>query len=622
MNNRIGLGVFGTFGEPYGYQQSFYYDVHYNGTLDLNEAEIEFYPGSKLFAVRRELIDGVYTVCFCIYSYARELNTERFGTFLGTCIVLQDGYAEADYIYASLKSLHEHVMNNDNNVENNIIIAQKAQDVVLKEPDEFVALKANVIPISKTPFFSSSVDTNKRFLVTPNPLSEDSKETQVINFFDKALKHYNDSESLYFSFDRNVYEFVTKADELEITDWDEFIEYQPAGPASTVVRTKKGIQKTAQEPTSTENETEIKASPRPPEKANVYQSKPPAFDDDYDDDDDDPNRPFNLWEGSVPPNGWPAKEVEKRTKEYNRLFKYTNTLLAHINGPQSRKENIRNGNIEYAPDDTRERRTKRTLLVVILLLAVLFGSLLIYRLTSTGKKKAVVVTETPEDLSPASVQEVAMPDTSETAEEETTIATDADTLTKKQAAPASVVAVAARETEKVIPVQAIARVPVPENTPTSAEPAKQAPIPAAEAARPSSGEKPKASPISFTGKVPPVEEAPRNPLTPVAPPLYQKAKELHPRPNIEMSQNDIMMLREIGVKNKTLAELTRLLFDNVPSNIGIIYRGQETEYGAALLNSNRQAFQKSGDEYICTSNTLILHIPAYKSPHLPSVFPK
>ena len=243
MNNRVGLGVFGTFGEPNGYQQVFYYDVNFIGSLDLDEDEIEFYPGEDLFAVRREMVDGVYTVCFCIYSYVRELNTERFGTFAGTTIVLQDGYAEADYIYRALRNLHDGVLTNSANVENNILVAQQAADLVVKESEDLAALRANTIPISKTPFFSAAVHEGRKFLVTPNPLSEDPRDQQVINFFEKALKDYNDTDSLYFSFDRNVYEFVAKTRAIDVTDWDEFMEYRSEAPAVAVVRTKKGIHK-------------------------------------------------------------------------------------------------------------------------------------------------------------------------------------------------------------------------------------------------------------------------------------------------------------------------------------------------------------------------------------------
>jgi len=601
MNNRVGLGVFGTFGEPYGFQQLFYHDVNFSGSLDLDDTAIEFYPGAKLLSVKRELVDGVYTICFCMYSYVRELNTERFGTFLGTCIVLQDGYAEADYIYQALRALHDYVMENTGNVENSILVAPEAKDVVLKEPEEFIALKANVIPISKTPFFSSTVLAHKQHLITPNPLSEDSKDAQLVNFFEKALKEYTDTAALYFSFDRNVYDFVTKAAILDIIDWDEFIEHKSAIPEKAVVRTKKGIQRihhtipennmAAITPSQPDNKNENTTGHTDPDVTDTSSYNNTGTDDD---DDYDPYKPFDLWEDPVPEKGWGKAEAEQRIKEYNRLFKYTNTLLLHINEPdgkrqakkQQRKKNReQHQNVTIAVDETiGERKKKRPVALFVLIGILLLGCVAFFlKRARDNDNSAPVQTAAAVETSPASVQDSMLVEDDTT---KTPLSNEAPATTA-EAAPS-------QPAGSVPPMQPVAKVPAP-----GPEPARPSPAVARDEAA-----------------------MPKNRLMPNEPPAYAKAKELHPRPNMEMTQNDIVMLKQNGVKNKTIAELTRLLFDNVPSNIGNIYRGQELEYGASLLNSNKTAFQKSGSDYICVSDVIILHIPAYKSPRLPAVFPK
>ena len=48
MKDLIGFGVFGTFGEPYGFQQLFYFTNTFNQSLDLNTNAIELYPNIEL----------------------------------------------------------------------------------------------------------------------------------------------------------------------------------------------------------------------------------------------------------------------------------------------------------------------------------------------------------------------------------------------------------------------------------------------------------------------------------------------------------------------------------------------------------------------------------------------
>ena len=612
MNNRVGIGVFGTFGEPLGYQQLFYHGVSYNGSLDIEEDKIELYPGEHLYAVKRELVDGVYAISCCIYTYVRELNTERFGTFLGNCIVLQDSFADADYVYAALKALHEQVLGTSQNVENSILTAHEAKDVILREPESFIALKANIIPISKTPFFSSAVNEAKEHFVTPNPLSERSKEEQLIDFFDKAIKDYTDTTALFFSFDRNVYDFVLKANKLDLKDWDEFYEYKI--PNATVVRTKKGIHKghvtTAAPATQPEPEADSYIAPTPsvtdepivapltdailraaqgtPPPTPVFTRSGVNM--------DDPNRPFDLWDEPIPDNGWPREEVTYRVKEYNRLFRYTNTLLEHINEPAGRRREEKRKRQQQGTDTdsayTVQRR--RPIGAIILLILVLMLAGVAFFITTSRKKnkeKAAVTLLTPDSVQQANTE------ATDTMSVDNTVAED--TVTEA-------------ELQGPIPKVPVAGAKLPETEATK-QTQGPAPMPVTQ---------PKASSLNLTDPSAAEETTPRNLLMPKNQPAYPRTGELHPRPNIEMSQNDIAMLREMGVKNKSVAEITRMLFDNAPTNIGIIYKGQEMEYCALLLNSNKQAFKKYGNDFICTTNETPLHIPAYKSPRLPAVYPK
>jgi hypothetical protein len=618
MNNRVGLGVFGTFGEPNGYQQLFYHGVVFSGSLDLDETKIEFYPGERLYAVKRELRDGVYTVCLCAYSFVRELNTERFGTFLGNCIVLQDGYAEADYVFRAVNALHDNVVCNTQNVENSILVPQQVQEVVLREGEEFLALRANVIPVSKTPFFSSAVTEGKEFFVTPNPLSEDDRSTQVTQLFEKALKDFTDTETIYFSFDRNVYEFVAKEAKIEVKDWDDYIEYKPA--EAGVVRTKKGIHRATgihdtptyhTHPKPAEPE-ETPAFPTPEPGHEAYMPPLPKTPEERfansAEEEDDPYRPFDRWDEPIPDSGWPREEVRYRVKEYNRLFTYTNTLLEHMNDATGRKK--KSGNAKTSTSDTSmpvndygieyegERRKRRPIGAIILLGTVIVIGVVAFLIARSRKAEKELVKQ--QEITPAAIQQanVETPDS---------MINLADSLV------ADTVFADTVDAEAAPTKQPIAKAPI------GAPPSPPQPTVAVATPAPRSAQ----SALTLSAPAPAEEEAPRHPLMPRETPIYMKAQVLHPRPNTELTGKDVPMLHQMGIKNKTIAELTRLLFDNSPANIGIIYKGHEDDYGTALLNANKQHFKRYGDNYVCTiEDDGLLRIPAYKSPRLPAVYPK
>ncbi len=610
MNNPTGFGVFGTFGDPYGYQQLFYNGANFSDTLDLDDHEIELYAGHELYAVKRILHEGVYTICCCIYSPVKELHTARVSTFVGSCIVLIDGYAEAEYVYKVLHAIQEDIISNDDNIYENVLKAIQVQDIVVKEPFDFVPLRANVIPISKTPFFTSFVDPRKKTLVLPEQGAD--QDAQIILFFEEALKHYTDTGTLYFSFDPKVAEFVRDAGEIETMSWQEYAQHATRQP-TPVVRTKKGIQKVGSSDIALEPGRYILASSEVPadviREANNTTAMPPSMsapsmDDDFDDDEEDVafdendnRRPFDVWDETIPLRGWSRSEARYRVKEYNRLFRYTATLLEHMNSNTTRGGWGAKGTSKPGQGNANRGLSPNQRVLIVLATVALLVSTGLYLLLREPVAQEMTAVMPQQEL-PTD-----------------TITTEANSVVVQ---PPSKPAVTI--TDPAAPTEAEPVEPEPE------KPVAKAPIgpPTYEEAEQQSPAAPATTEPAKTTAVAPVKvqpEAAKEPA-PIDPALVQKAGELHPYPNFEMAQNDIVVLRQNGVKNKTLTEIARMLFDNVPSNIGNIYKGQETEYAAALLNTNKQSFQRSGSDYICTSDNNALHIPAYRSPRMPVIQPK
>ena len=227
MENLLGLGVFGTFGQPYGFQQAFSFDVEFSKSLDLDNEEIALFPGTELYSVKREFVNGVYSIAFCLYAHAREMNANRNGTFIGSAIVLQQVYVDPNTIYKLLRELHDDIVNNAQNLSNNTIQVRQAVNLNVKEPAQFQTVKFNTKTIENTPYYSTRINPQKKFFIHPGSLDN---TPQVVRFFDEALKSYKDAETLYFSFSDKISHYVNKKAAVKVIEWDDFTSYRDGAP--------------------------------------------------------------------------------------------------------------------------------------------------------------------------------------------------------------------------------------------------------------------------------------------------------------------------------------------------------------------------------------------------------
>lgn len=222
MNEQIGLGAFGTFGEPFGYQQVFFFTTALHGTLDLNTNAIEIYPGSELYAVKREMADGVSSVCYCLYSYAKEPNSNRGGTFIGTCVVVNNGYLKGEAIYSLLKELHTDVVSNPKNIVDHTLQVQKAAQLVVTEPASFNRIKTTISSINAAK--AVPIDTQSKFLIQA-PADRD-RINPVVAFFDTATIYFTHTDTLYFTADERIVAYATEKGIIPVVKWDTFQDYK------------------------------------------------------------------------------------------------------------------------------------------------------------------------------------------------------------------------------------------------------------------------------------------------------------------------------------------------------------------------------------------------------------
>ena len=294
MENLLGLGVFGTFGQPYGFQQAFSFDVEFSKSLDLDNEEIALFPGTELYSVKREFVNGVYSIAFCLYSHAREMNANRNGTFIGSAIVLQQVYVDPNTIYKLLRELHDDIINNAQNLSNNTIQVRQAVNLNVKEPAQFQTVKFNTKTIENTPYYSTKINPQKKFFINPGNVEN---TPQVVRFFDEALKSYKDAETLYFSFNDKISHYIHKKGAIKVIEWDDFTSYKDGTPrppeaVSTTPKTAPVPEKPVQ--------------PVPPVAAAM-----PAL---------------PLGNAAIPLDHANREELQKMVDEYDRLIDYSKQM--------------------------------------------------------------------------------------------------------------------------------------------------------------------------------------------------------------------------------------------------------------------------------------------------------
>ena len=108
MNNNINLIAFGTFGNPNGFRQTFFIGNRELSksvkTFDLNTNAIKLFQDAGIYAIRKEYAAGHNIISYSVYSFAKEQNSERSGTFIGSSILFTGKIAEENI---TIKLLNE-----------------------------------------------------------------------------------------------------------------------------------------------------------------------------------------------------------------------------------------------------------------------------------------------------------------------------------------------------------------------------------------------------------------------------------------------------------------------------------------------------------------------------------
>lgn len=204
---KINVFGFATFGTPNGFTQSCIYGnknlEKVLKTFDLKTDAIQLLsPNDRIYSIRKEGIADKFIVSYSVYTYAKEKNSNRTGTFIGTSLIFSDEIANENLILNSLHQIHQKLKNN--NVNNNVLNINHSKEFNLTNvfDQDFEKIEYNSRKISFIDWESS----DKKLVIFTNKLDNNS----IQNLFKKALEILPKYDTLFFIDSKEIAEFVSQ----------------------------------------------------------------------------------------------------------------------------------------------------------------------------------------------------------------------------------------------------------------------------------------------------------------------------------------------------------------------------------------------------------------------------
>jgi len=203
MSNKISLIAFATCGNPYGFRQTFFGDSNKAlagriKTFDLNTNAIKLFPEGKIYSIRKEFIDGNSIVSYTIYSYAKEQNSTRGGTFIGSGILFVNEIADENITINKLNEFHESLINK--NVQNDIILVNHSDNFSVSKLKDFDKINFNLRKVENL----NASQASSINLVIYSEIHIDKLQ----QLFKKAIDLLNIYDTIYFTDNNEIAEFV------------------------------------------------------------------------------------------------------------------------------------------------------------------------------------------------------------------------------------------------------------------------------------------------------------------------------------------------------------------------------------------------------------------------------
>lgn len=202
MSTPITLIAFGTFGNPHGFKQTIYIEnsswASGIKTFDLKTDAIKLVPDSTVYAIRKENITNHTIVSYMIYSYAKEQNSDRGGTFIGASLSFRDQIANENLSLQLLNEFHRDLVSK--NVQDNVITVNHSNHFSVTMPKDFDKAAFQLQKIEPFPFTGTA---NKTLVVYSKT---DSATLQQL--FRQSLELLQVYDTIYFTSNEEIGQFV------------------------------------------------------------------------------------------------------------------------------------------------------------------------------------------------------------------------------------------------------------------------------------------------------------------------------------------------------------------------------------------------------------------------------
>lgn len=212
MTQNIYLLAFGTFGNPYGFRQTFFLGNQNVAksikTFDLNTNAIKLFENSILYSIRKESINALNAIAYSKYSFAKEKNSDRGGTFVGASILFTNEIAEENLTIAKLNEFHEILV--QKNVDNKTIMVNHSDDFSVDLPEDFDKLSFQLKNIDEPSNFRLS-NSN---LVVYSHINENTLQQNLR----KSLELLNNFDTIFFTDNQEIANFTIAKSLYKTTD--------------------------------------------------------------------------------------------------------------------------------------------------------------------------------------------------------------------------------------------------------------------------------------------------------------------------------------------------------------------------------------------------------------------
>lgn len=203
MDKNIYLIAFGTFGTPNGFKQSFFEIGNENvaksiKTFDLNTNAIKLFPKSTLYGMRKEVLNGMISIAYSKYTFAKEQNSDRGGTFIGSSILFTKDIADENITIQKLNEFHNTLV--EKNVENDILTVNHSNRFSVAKPREFDHMQFNMKKVEELDNFGSS---NKNLVVYC-----ETRPDKLLKVFRSGIALLNNYDSIYFTSNEEIASYV------------------------------------------------------------------------------------------------------------------------------------------------------------------------------------------------------------------------------------------------------------------------------------------------------------------------------------------------------------------------------------------------------------------------------